>query len=526
MVKTLLERLVDLPKEEDLSFSNCTELIDLLKKQLISDGESNDLYRIKGMRIIGQDDLVDRSILTLLLNEHILLEGLPGVAKTQSVKYLATDTGLTYARIQFIPDMQPSDLVGKNAFDILKLQEAARGTKEIRSEEIEGWCNGPFFNNFVVADEINRASSKVQASLLEGMGERQVTPLGHSPHIIRSVREWQMWLRYIRTMQCKGRIKGQIWGEFDDTIGKMSVSEMNPNALQPFVIALCNQKFDRFGIDFPFGTNHGWFDPMPMFGASAINLSYTRDVRQSTFATQNPIEQSGTFPMSEAQVDRFNIKYVVKYPDFESLKLISRMINRPQAVSDPDSDYVLSPEAELTADKRACRDNVLRASLYFWRRCGELLFGRPGNIIGSLLEKLYLSDNQLMDKMTKIVFYTHLKMPRTVRVSETMRLLLDQEQQQRMSYLHAHDSKSLNMLTHHQGFEYVNSGVSPRGIMALPRTALAYAFLKGQGRMTDAHIRAIAPDVLCHRIRLNSQARVKEITTRLFLEVIMDQILD
>jgi MoxR-like ATPase len=525
MTKTFLIEVMQLPEEQDLPWETCCQLSARLRSQLTSDGQSTDLCRAKGMRIVGQDELVDRIEMSLLLNEHILLEGLPGVAKTQSVKFLAQDTGLMYLRVQFYPDMQPSDLVGKNVFNIRRLQEAAGGATAVKDEEIEGWHNGPLFCNLLVADEINRAPSKVQAALLEAMGERQITPLGHSRHVIRSTREWEMWLRYVRRLELSGRITGEIWGEYQPTIGSQPVAALDPAVLQPAVVALCNQRLNRFGTDFPFGPQFGWRDPVPAFGASSIDLSQPGDSQQCTFATQNPIEQSGTFPMSEAQTDRFNMKHFVPYPDFESLRDIARMINRPQPEPDPDVRYVRPPEAEVTAADRADRDQALRATLYFLRRCRDHLFGAPGNAAGSRLGELLTQDSETLTKMTRIVFYTHTKMPRTARAGEGQSLLLDREQQQRMNYLHAYDPKSLPMLAASDVFEYVNSGASPRGIMSLARTALAHAFLRGDKRVGDKDIRAVAADVLGHRIRMNSQARVRDITSRTLLNIVLDQVL-
>jgi MoxR-like ATPase len=264
---------------------------------------------------------------------------------------------------------------------------------------------------------------------------------------------------------------------------------------------------------------------VPAFGASSIDLSQPGDSQQCTFATQNPIEQSGTFPMSEAQTDRFNMKHFVPYPDFESLRDIARMINRPQPEPDPDVRYVRPPEAEVTAADRADRDQALRATLYFLRRCRDHLFGAPGNAAGSRLGELLTQDSETLTKMTRIVFYTHTKMPRTARAGEGQSLLLDREQQQRMNYLHAYDPKSLPMLAASDVFEYVNSGASPRGIMSLARTALAHAFLRGDKRVGDKDIRAVAADVLGHRIRMNSQARVRDITSRTLLNIVLDQVL-
>jgi len=162
---------------------------------------------------------------------------------------------------------------------------------------------------------------------------------------------------------------------------------------------------------------------------------------------------------------------------------------------------------------------------------------RTGHLRGCLEECLAIAEeyrhvigdeDSILDEMTRIVFYTHLKMPRTTRAAEAEALLLDPEQQQRMYFLHRHDPEGLRMVANTDVFEYVNNGVSPRGIMSLVRTAATYAFVKGTGerlKMTHAHIRAIAPDVLAHRVRLNSQARVRDISPGTLLNVVMDTVL-
>jgi MoxR-like ATPase len=167
--------------------------------------------------IVGQKYMLDRLIISLLTNGHVLLEGLPGLAKTLAIKSLSQAIGGQFSRIQFTPDLLPADLVGtmiynqqKNEFQVKK---------------------GPVFANFILADEINRAPAKVQSALLEAMQERQVT--------------------------------------IGDTTYKLD---------EPFLV----------------------------------------------MATQNPIEQEGTYPLPEAQVDRFMIKVVVDYPSQEEERLIIR----------------------------------------------------------------------------------------------------------------------------------------------------------------------------------------------------------
>lgn len=173
----------------------------------------------KGMeeRIVGQKHLVDSLLVALLCNGHVLLEGVPGLAKTLAIKTLATIIDAKYSRIQFTPDLLPADVVGTMIYSV-------------RNEKFE-IRKGPVFANFVLADEINRAPAKVQSALLEAMHERQVT------------------------------------------IGD-----------------------DTFALPKPF----------------------------LVMATQNPIEQEGTYPLPEAQMDRFLLKVVIGYPTKEEEKRIIR----------------------------------------------------------------------------------------------------------------------------------------------------------------------------------------------------------
>ena len=174
-------------------------------------------------RIVGQKHLVDSLLIALLSNGHVLLEGVPGLAKTLAIKTLASIIDAKYNRIQFTPDLLPADVVGTMMYSVQK-----------ESFQIK---KGPVFANFVLADEINRAPAKVQSALLEAMQERQVT------------------------------------------IGDQT-----------------------FRLDNPF----------------------------LVMATQNPIEQEGTYPLPEAQVDRFLLKVVVSYPSKDEEKEIIAQTLRPQ----------------------------------------------------------------------------------------------------------------------------------------------------------------------------------------------------
>jgi MoxR-like ATPase len=196
-----------------------------------------DVRRAVASVIVGQEDLLDGLLIALLADGHVLLEGLPGLAKSLAVSSLARAVGGTFRRIQFTPDLLPSDLVGTHVYN------PKTGDWSVKE--------GPLFCNVVLADEINRAPAKVQSALLEAMQERQVSLGGET----RSL----------------------------------------PN---PFLV----------------------------------------------LATQNPIEQEGTYPLPEAQVDRFMLKLVIRYPTKEQERaIIDRMGGESQPVVKP----VTTPQALL-----------------------------------------------------------------------------------------------------------------------------------------------------------------------------------
>ncbi len=197
-----------------------TEQVDIkeLNEKIQQESSFVDLLSMEMKKnIIGQKDMVERLLIGLLANGHVLLEGVPGLAKTLAIKTLATAVDADFSRIQFTPDLLPADLIGT----------------QIYSQKDENFITrkGPIFANFVLADEINRAPAKVQSALLEAMQERQIT-IGEETYKLES----------------------------------------------PFLV----------------------------------------------LATQNPIEQEGTYPLPEAQVDRFMLKLVIGYPKKEEEKLIIR----------------------------------------------------------------------------------------------------------------------------------------------------------------------------------------------------------
>jgi len=284
--------------------------------------------------IVGQRVLVDRLLIGLLTNGHVLLEGVPGLAKTLAVKTLAQAIQASFRRVQFTPDLLPADLIGTLVYNP---REGSFTTKR-----------GPIFAQLVLADEINRAPAKVQSALLEAMQEHQVT-IGDETHPLPD----------------------------------------------PFLV----------------------------------------------LATQNPIEQEGTYPLPEAQVDRFMLKLRVEYPSREEERqILDRMAT--------------------TANHRPANPVVTTA---------EIIAAR------ALVDQVYV-DDKVRDYIVSIVFAT--REPKTF-------------------------SLDLGPL--------VEYGASPRATLSLTLAARAHAFLQGRGYVTPQDVKAIAPDVLRHRVIVSYEAEAEEV---------------
>ena len=297
--------------------------------------------------IVGQKHLIDSLLIALLSNGHVLLEGVPGLAKTLAIKTLAQIIDAKYSRIQFTPDLLPADVIGTMVYSV-------------KSEQFQV-KRGPIFANFVLADEINRAPAKVQSALLEAMQERQVT-IGDS----------------------------------------------------------------TFPLDEPF----------------------------LVMATQNPIEQEGTYPLPEAQVDRFLLKVVIGYPSKEEEKVIIR-----QNITNEKKEIrpLLKPEEILEAQR--------------------------------VVEKIYI-DEKIERYIVDIVFATCFPA-----------------------------EYNLNDLT-----TIIAFGASPRASISLARAARSYAFLRGRGYVVPEDVRAVAHDVLRHRIGLTYEAEANTITADEIISEILDKV--
>jgi MoxR-like ATPase len=295
-----------------------------------------DVSREVALRVVGQEYMIDRLLISLLTGGHVLLEGVPGLAKTLTVRTLAETIATTFSRIQFTPDLLPADVVGTQIYD--------QSTGQFMVKK------GPIFANIILADEINRAPAKVQAALLEAMQEKQVTIGG--------------------------------------TTYKLE---------EPFLV----------------------------------------------LATQNPIEQEGTYPLPEAQVDRFMLKLRVGYPTRDEEKEIMRRMASGHAIN---VRHVATPEAILEARERI-------ANLYM--------------------------DDRIVDYIVDIVHATR-----------------------------EPDAAGLKDLA-----PLIEFGASPRATISLAQASRAHAFLRGRAFVTPDDVKAIAPDVLRHRVLTTFEAEAEEVTS-------------
>ncbi len=295
--------------------------------------------------VVGQIYMVDRLLIGLLSNGHVLLEGVPGLAKTLTIKSLAQAVHARFSRIQFTPDLLPADVVGTMMYNQSKNEFVVR--------------RGPVFANFILADEINRAPAKVQSALLEAMQEKQVT-----------------------------------------------IGETTYKLEEPFLV----------------------------------------------LATQNPLEQEGTYPLPEAQVDRFMLKVVVGYPDKKEEQLIIR-----QQVQGQQAD---------TVQQVVTTQEILQAK--------------------QLVKRVYM-DEKVEQYIIDIVFATRYP-----------------------------DQYGLGRLK-----PLLSYGGSPRASINLALAAKAYAYMHKRAYVVPDDIKAIAKDVLRHRIGLTYEAEAENVTTIMVIEDIL-----
>lgn len=298
--------------------------------------------------IVGQSYMIDRLLIALLADGHVLLEGVPGLAKTLAIKTLSEAIDVQFSRIQFTPDLLPADVTGTMIYN----QKSEQFTVK----------KGPVFANFVLADEINRAPAKVQSALLEAMQERQIT-IGDTTYPL-------------------------------------------PN---PFLV----------------------------------------------LATQNPIDQEGTYPLPEAQIDRFMLKVILGYPNKEE-------------------------------EKQIIRGNVVTGGL---PSCVNVMKAEDISRARALVREVYL-DEKIEQYIVDLVFATR------------------EPEKYGLGFL-----KPL-----------ISFGCSPRASINLALAGKAHAFLNGRAYVVPEDIRAVAPDVMRHRIGLTYEAEAEDMNATEILSRIVSKV--
>lgn len=311
------------------------QVIDMLRKEV-------------GKVIVGQSYMIDRLLIALLADGHVLLEGVPGLAKTLAIKTLSDAINVDFSRIQFTPDLLPADVTGTLIYN----QKSESFTVK----------KGPIFANFILADEINRAPAKVQSALLEAMQERQIT--------------------------------------IGDTTYKLP---------KPFLV----------------------------------------------LATQNPIEQEGTYPLPEAQVDRFMLKVSLGYPSKEEEQMIIRSNVR-------DGGLESAKQVISGVDIERCR---------------------------SLVKQVYL-DEKIEQYIVDLVFASR------------------EPSQAGLGFLDP----------------MISVGCSPRASINMALASKAYAFLNGRGFVIPDDVRAIAPDVMQHRLGLTYEAEAENMDAAQIVSKIINKV--
>ena len=295
--------------------------------------------------IIGQENMIDKLLLGIICDGHVLLEGMPGLAKTLTVKSLAGTIDASYKRIQFTPDLLPADIIGTEIYDIKNSVFLPK--------------QGPIFANIILADEINRSPAKVQSALLEAMEEHQVT-IGDKTYKLPDV----------------------------------------------FLV----------------------------------------------LATQNPIEQEGTYPLPEAQVDRFMLKVIVKYPSKSEEKIIIKNMSSSKPAS-------ISPITTIETIEK----------------------------LRKLANQIHIEE-RLLDYIINIIDGT--RNPSDYKLKS----------------------------------EYIDYGASPRAGIYLTKAARANAMMRGRGFVMPEDIRAVAYEILRHRISISYEAQAENINSDMIIEELLSNI--
>lgn len=324
---------------DSAAFEHCKEVINQCKEEIAK-------------RVVGQDSVIDGILTALVADGHVLLEGVPGLAKTLAVKTISDISGFDFKRIQFTPDLLPADITGTLIY------EQNSGNFSVRK--------GPVFTNLVLADEINRAPAKVQSALLEAMAEKQVT-----------------------------------------------IGEKTYKLPEPFFV----------------------------------------------LATQNPIEQEGTYNLPEAELDRFLLKLIVSYPSaIEEVKIVA---SGGQAETVPVNKILTNAELEkfrMLLNQVSC-------------------------------------DEKILEYIVSIVSATRPPVARNVNANKSL------------SSTRMNASKGREDI-----HSYISFGASPRAGIALCRCAKVNAMFQGRSFVLPEDVKAVAPAVLRHRLVLSYEAAADGIT--------------
>ena len=319
-------------------------------------------------KIVGQKHMVDSLLIGLLGKGHILLEGVPGLAKTLAINTLSKAVQGSFSRIQFTPDLLPADVVGTVIYNMSKQEFSTK--------------KGPVFANFVLADEINRAHAKVQSALLEAMQEKQVT-IGEQTFLLE----------------------------------------------QPFLV----------------------------------------------MATQNPVEQEGTYPLPEAQSDRFMLKVVIDYPN-------------------QDDELVIM------------RQNMAKTS----EEISSIIDLKQIKEAQDIIDQVYI-DEKIENYILDLIFAT--RYPAKYKLSKKVyRKFINNKGEE--------DEKVEEVPLE----EFIQYGASPRGSINLAKASKCYAFINGRGFVVPEDVRAVIYDVLRHRIGLSYLAEADEISSEQIIEQIVNTI--
>jgi MoxR-like ATPase len=327
-----------------------------------------DLKKKMGESIIGQEAMIERLLLGLLANGNLLVEGLPGLAKTRAIKSLSKHLDAKFSRLQFTPDLLPADITGSEVY------YAEGGTGQFKFQE------GPVFANLVLADEVNRAPAKVQAALLEAMEERQVTVAGQTHKLP-----------------------------------------------------------DLFLV----------------------------------MATQNPIEQEGTYPLPEAQMDRFLMHVQVGYPDEKSEGSIVDLVRGEEKAGAAAAGNSAAPATSAATGTAASAGRVPQQVVFDARREIAAISVAPA------VEQYIVS----------LIFAT--------RYPEKLDEKLG---------------------------KWIQVGASPRGAIGLDKASRACAWLAGRDYVTPDDVRAVVHDVLRHRLMLSYDAHAEGVTADKALDAIVEKV--